>query len=1078
MIMERRIRLIWAYAKDHIPCQMNLRLLPIVFFSLMLAFQGFAAPAEQGKVITGRITGSDRMGLPGVNVTVKGTTKGVISDSEGKYSIEGATRDAVLSFSFIGYTTQEIAIGSKSVVDVILLEDLKKLDEVVVVGYGTQRKKDLTGSISRVSSADLLQASTSSFDQMLQGKVAGVQISQTSGAPGGNVNILVRGVSSITGGNQPLYVVDGFPIVSENSGSDMSSFGSSTFTSAGMAKNNTNRINPLSSINPSDIESIEILKDASATAIYGSRGANGVIIITTKRGSSKKAQITADVSYGVQEVSHKLDMMTSQEYAEYVAEGRDNAWVFSGGAPGAPNSLRPASQQVRPEFRTPSSITTNTDWQDVIFRIAPVKNYQLSANGGSEKTKFFLSAGYFNQEGIVLTSDYKRFNMRSNIDAQITDKIKIGSSISGSYGYGRFANTEGHYGDGGILDMALAASPTIPIYDTLGNPYFSQADVTDGLGWLANPLSVLNGYSDNRKVADILFNNFVEYKILDGLTFKSSIGIKYATSSIRLWRSSAVPNYTSLNYPSTAGTTKSQNINWLNENTLIYKHTFNKVHNFDALIGYTVQKDNYDRLSAGASDFPTDYVPYITAGIVNSGLQNEIEWSMMSFMSRINYSYDGKYLFTATVRKDGSSRFGKNNKWGTFPSFSLGYNVTEEPFMKSFESISNLKLRISYGLSGNNQIGNYSQIGLLNPTNYVESGKLKPGLVPSSLSNDDLTWEKSKQINFGIDLSLFKDRITMTADIYKDNKTDLLLSVELPAAAGINSSTQNIGDVENKGMEFGIQTLNINGKKFKWNSSFTISSNKNKVLKLATEGGRITNSAFQITQVGYPISSFYMLHAIGVFQNAQELVGAALFHPNTQPGDLKFEDVNKDGKINANDYTIVGSPWPDYTWGFDNKFTYGNFSLSVSLNGSHGAETYLQAGTIFLNSAGVQNQLATLSMGRWRSESNPGNGIMPRAIRNNYANGFGTSSHFLFNSSFTRIKDINLAYQLPQKIVSKIGLTSLAVFADVTNLYTFTDYPGYDPESSTAGDNVVNSGVDYLTYPLPRTYTFGVKLAF
>ena len=486
--MERRIRLIWAYAKDHIPCQMNLRLLPIVFFSLMLAFQGFAAPAEQGKVITGRITGSDRMGLPGVNVTVKGTTKGVISDSEGKYSIEGATRDAVLSFSFIGYTTQEIAIGSKSVVDVILLEDLKKLDEVVVVGYGTQRKKDLTGSISRVSSADLLQASTSSFDQMLQGKVAGVQISQTSGAPGGNVNILVRGVSSITGGNQPLYVVDGFPIVSENSGSDMSSFGSSTFTSAGMAKNNTNRINPLSSINPSDIESIEILKDASATAIYGSRGANGVIIITTKRGSSKKAQITADVSYGVQEVSHKLDMMTSQEYAEYVAEGRDNAWVFSGGAPGAPNSLRPASQQVRPEFRTPSSITTNTDWQDVIFRIAPVKNYQLSANGGSEKTKFFLSAGYFNQEGIVLTSDYKRFNMRSNIDAQITDKIKIGSSIPGSYGYGRFANTEGHYGDGGILDLALADSQTIPIYDTLRNPYFSQADVTDGLGWLADPL--------------------------------------------------------------------------------------------------------------------------------------------------------------------------------------------------------------------------------------------------------------------------------------------------------------------------------------------------------------------------------------------------------------------------------------------------------------------------------------------------------------------------------------------------------------------------------------------------------------
>jgi outer membrane receptor protein involved in Fe transport len=398
--------------------------------------------------------------------------------------------------------------------------------------------------------------------------------------------------------------------------------------------------------------------------------------------------------------------------------------------------------------------------------------------------------------------------------------------------------------------------------------------------------------------------------------------------------------------------------------------------------------------------------------------------------------------------------------------------------MKSVKAISNLKLRVSYGLSGNNQIGNYSHIGLLTPSNYVDGSKIKPGLVPSSLSNDDLTWEKSKQINFGLDLGLLKDRITVTADIYKTNKTDLLLSVELPAAAGISNSTQNIGDVENKGLEIGIQTINISSKSFKWTSSITYSSNRNKVLKLATEGGRISNSAFQVTQVGQPISSFYMLHAIGVFMNSQELVGAALFHPNTQPGDLKFEDVNKDGKINANDYTFVGSPWPDYIWGFDNKFSFGNLSLSVSLNGSHGADTYLQAGIIFLNSAGVQNQLASLSMGRWRSESNPGDGIMPRAIRNNYANGFGTSSHFLFDNSFTRIKNVNLSYQLPQKLVSSIGLSNLSVYADVANLYTFTDYPGYDPESSTAGSNVVNAGVDYMTYPLPRTYTFGVKLAF
>ncbi len=1075
--MERRIRLIWAYAKDHIPCQMNLRLLPIVFFSMVLAFQGFAVPTEQGKVITGRITGSDRLSLPGVNVMIKGTTKGVISDSDGKYSIEGVSKEAVLSFSFIGFVTQEIAIGSKSSIDVVLLEDLKKLDEVVIVGYGTQRKKDLTGSISRVTGDKIIQPSILSFDQMLQGKVAGVQISQTSGAPGGNVNIMVRGVSSITGGNQPLYVVDGFPIGSGGGGSDMSSFGSSTFTSSGMAGNVQNRINPLSSINPSDIESIDILKDASATAIYGSRGANGVIIITTKRGSSAKSQLSVDVSYGVQEVAHKLELMNSQQYAEYVAEGRDNAWVYSGGAPGAPNSLRPASQQVRPEFRTPSSITTNTDWQDVIFRIAPIQNYQVSANGGNEKTKYFISGGYYNQEGIVLTSNYKRFNLRSNIDTQISQKIKIGSSISGSYGFGRFPNTEGHYGLGGVLTMALSAAPVIPVYDDKGNNYFNQQDVTDGLGWLANPLSVLAGYSDNRKVADILFNNYVEYKIMDGLTFKSSVGIKYATNVIKLWRSSAVPFNTSLNYPATAGVSKSQSINWLNENTLTYKHIFKEKHTLDALIGYSAQKDSYDMLSAGASNFPTDYVTYISAGIVNSGTHYISEWSMLSLMSRINYSYDGKYLLTATIRKDGSSRFGKNYKWGTFPSFSVGYNITEEPFMKSVNMISNLKLRASYGLSGNNQIGNYSQIGLLSTATYIENNAQKPGLVPSSMSNDDLTWEKSKQTNLGIDLGLFKDRISITADIYKDKKTDLLLAVALPAASGFYSSTQNIGDIENKGIEIGIQTVNLKLKKFEWTSNFTFSSNKNKVLKLATEGGRITNSAYQVTQVGYPVSSFYMLHATGVFMNAQELVGAALFHPNTKPGDLRFEDVNKDGKINANDNTVVGDPWPDYTWGLDNRFTYGNLTLSVSMNGSQGAYTYFQAGETILNSAGVQNQLL-LSLDRWRSESNPGAGLMPRAIRNNYANGFGTSSHFLFDSSFTRIKNVNISYQVPQFLLKKLDISNLSVYADISNVYTFTDYPGYDPESSTSGDNIAKSGIDYLTYPLPRTYTFGVKLTF
>ncbi len=1055
----------------------------ILLFSIVICIS-FTANAnftskvqQQPVVVAGQVKGTDGVTLPGVNVLIKGTNNGVITDANGNYSIEITASNAVLIFSFIGYQTKEVEIKSQTSINVTLEEDIKNLDEVIVVGYGTQKKKDLTGSISRVTGDELIAPSTSTFDQMLQGKVAGVQITQTTGAPGGNVNILIRGVSSITGGNQPLYVIDGFPVNISEGSSNMLNFGGSNYSASNMANSTYDKINPLNSINPSDIESIEILKDASATAIYGSRGANGVVIITTKRGSMGKSQLNVDISYGIQQVAHKLDMMNSQEYAEFVCEGRDNAWVYSGGSANDPNSVRPQSYKVPEEFRTPSSITTNTDWQDVIFRVAPVQNYQLSSNGGNEKLKYLISGGYFHQEGIVLTSDYKRFNVRSNLDVQVSEKIKIGSTISGSYGYGTFPNTEGHYGSGGIIMMALAASPTIPVYDENGDPYFNSSDVSSGLGWLVNPLTVLdkNNYSDNRTKANALINNYLEYKIFDGLIFKTTIGINYDAGTIKLWRSSAVPNYTTLNYPSSAGATKSDNIEWLNENTLNYKHIFKEKHSFDALLGFTSQKSTYNRLSAGATDFPTDYVTYISAGTVNSGTQIKSEWSMLSMISRVNYAYAGKYLLTATLRKDGSSRFGANHRWGTFPSFSVGYNISEESFMKSLKKVSNLKVRFSYGISGNNQIGNYATIGLLNSASYVSGNSEISGLVPSSLSNDDLTWEKSKQTDVGFDLGLFNDRISIIADIYRNKKTDLLLAVELPAASGYSSSTQNVGDIENKGMELALETVNINGKTFNWTSNFTFSANKNKVLKLATEGARISNNAYQVTQVGSPISSFYMLHAIGVFQNEEEVANSALQHAKVQPGDLKFEDYSGDGTITSADQKIVGNPWPDYTWGFNNRFSYKNFSLSIALNGSHGAYTYLLNNGM-VNSAGVQNQLASIH--RWRSESDPGDGRTPRAIRSNYAYSLNTSSYYLYDASYVRIKNINLSYTFPRELLSRLSLSNLTVYADIANVYTFTDYPGYDPESSSTGNSITSSGLDYGTFPLARTCTLGVKLSF
>lgn len=1028
--------------------------------------------------ISGKVIDESGAPIPGANVLEKYTTNGVVTDFDGNFTIEVVNDNAVLVFSFIGFTSQEITINGQNQLNITLVEDLSKLDEVIVVGYGTQRKKDLTGSISRVDMSEVSQPSIASFDQMLQGKVAGVQISQTSGAPGGNINILVRGMSSITGGNQPLYVVDGFPIGSSDN-TDFASYGGNLYSSDGIANNTQQqRINPLGSINPSDIESIEILKDASATAIYGSRGANGVVIITTKRGKAGKAEITAETSFGMQSIANKLTMLNSQQYAEYVAQGRDNAHVFAGGSASDPNELRAGSRQVRPEFRNPSSITTNTDWQDVIYRTAPVRNYQISFNKGNENTRFIIAGGYFDQEGIIETSSFKRFNLRMNIDSNISDKIKIGASLNGSYSYGRFPNSEGHYGTGGLIMAVLSASPTIPVYDENGNPYFNQDDVTDGLGWLANPLDLLSGFSDKRRNANILWNNYLEYKLLDGLTFKTSIGINYTAGQTDIWRSSKIPNFTTLNYPANAGANRTNSLNWLNENTLNFKKTFNDKHQLDVLAGFTVQKDRFEMLTVGASDFPTENVPYISAGIVNAGNQIISEWSLLSYMGRINYSYDSKYLLTATVRRDGSSRFGSNNKWGTFPSVSLGYNLSEEDFMDSVNFISNLKMRASYGLSGNNQIGNYNHIGLLAQSNYVANNNRVPGLVPSSLSNENLTWEKSKQVNIGLDIGLFDDRISLTTDIYRDLKTDLLLAVQLPSASGFQSATQNIGDIENKGVELSLNTINIDGSDFTWTTSATLSANRNEVLKLATENGRISNNAYQITEVGESISSFFMLNAIGVFANAAEIEGAALQHPSTQAGDLRFEDVNEDGVIDNDDRKIVGSPFPDFTWGLDNRFTYKNLSLSISLVGSQGASTYFQGGTAILNSAGVQNQIADISLGRWVSESQPGDGFQPRAIRSNHANAFGTSSHFLFDSSFTRIKNVNINYNFPVETAHKLGLNQLSLYADVANLYTFTDYPGYDPESSTAGSNLASSGIDYFTFPLARTITLGLRLSF
>lgn len=1027
--------------------------------------------------ISGTVTSTENPnGISGVSVVAKGTNNGTVSDNSGNYRLRVPNK-ATLVFSSTGFQTREITVGDNPVIDVQMEVASTLLNEVVVVGYGTQKKRDLTGSIVNLTAKDLTLSPSASFDQMMQGKVPGAQIVQTSGAPGGNVNVIIRGISSITGGNSPLYVIDGFAIGTGGGGADLTSFNSSSYSASGIAgSSGINRINPLSTINPADIESIQILKDASATAIYGSRGANGVVIITTKRGKQGgKANITLDVSTGLQELARKLDLLSPGEYAEFVANGRDNAWVFAGGNANDPNNVRSTATRVKPAFRNPGSIPNEgTDWQDVIFRKAMVQNYQLAASGGSRDVKYYVSGNYFNQEGIIIGSDFKKFGLRTNIDARISDRIKFGGSFNSSYSYGNFARAEGHLQHRGLISTALASDPTIPLYDTDGN-FYSEFSLPEGIP-VEHPLMIAREFLDKRNVTNIFTNNYIDYEIAKGLVFKTSFGVNYSSSETRLWKSSKVGIATSRTGVATAGISKVRSLNYLNENTLNFRRTINN-HEIDALAGFTVQKNSDDVVQAGASDFPTDEVAFLAAGNVTSGTNYISEWSMMSWFARMNYVFAGKYLVTGTVRQDGSSRFGANNKWGTFPSISLGYRISDEAFMKSIKFISNLKLRASYGIAGNNLISNYASQGLLGITRNINNGQVISGITPSSLSNANLTWEQSVQTNFGVDLSLLNDRINFTADIYRSHKKNLLLNVSLPAASGFSGSVQNIGELENKGVEFSVNTETIKSKAFNWTTSFNISANNNKVLALNGNAVRITNSDYQVSQVGLPISSFYLLNAIGVFQTAEEISKSPLQSPRVVPGDLKFEDVNNDGRITTADRKIVGNPWPDFTWGFDNKFNYKAFTLSVSINGSQGNEVYFQGGEINLNDAGVQNQLGMIA-DRWKSPSQPGNGLLPRAIRNDYAFTLSSSSRYMFDGSFVKIRDINLSYLFSPGVLTKLKVQSLSVFADITNAYIFTKYPSYDPEGSIGGDNLARSGIDYFAYPNPRVFTLGARLSF
>jgi len=1027
----------------------------VPFICLLFSIQSFGQ-----KNVTGKVTDETGKPIKGVTVMEKGNSNVTISNDEGIFSITVSNPKAALVFTSIGFLSMDYKLSNENNITVKLQNEQKVLGDVVVIGYGSQRKKDLTGSIGSVSSKEIEKIPTNSVDKALQGQVAGLQISSTSGAPGGNTTILLRGISSITGGVEPLFVIDGYPV-----------------TSVGYS-------NPLSTINPNDIESVDVLKDASATAIYGSRGSNGVIIITTKRGKSGKAKIEFNTFVGVQEVAHKVKLMDAQQFASFVIDSRNAGYLDNNptGNINDNNNTRPgASWDIPDRYLNKAfmdSVGKGTNWQDQIFRQAPISQHSLSVSGGNEAVRYSISGSYFNQEGILIQSGFKRYSFKASIDAKISSKLSVGASILPTYSQERTPQIQGHYGAYGILVTALGIDPTIPVYNPNGSYSYINSDV--GNTQMANPIRIANEYKIRFTQSRFFSNAYAEYALMPNLKLRSSFGADLNYYKRREFKPSTLAT-NSPTAPAYANAASNEATNWLSETTLSYKYDKND-HRVDAVAGFTAQSDYVNAFAASATNFADDLLQNINGGTVTSGSENIDRNNILSVLARANYVFKGRYLLTGTIRRDGSSRFGENKRWGNFPSGAIGWRVSEEGFMKSLPVISDFKLRASYGVTGNNAIGNYRALSLLSTSNYVIGDVLTPGTTPGSLANNNLGWESQSQVDIGLDIAFFNNRISLTADYYDKRNKDMLFTVQTPSVTGFTSATVNLGEVQNKGFEFTLNTRNLTGA-FAWNTNFNITFNKNKVLSMSTANDKIFNGAAtatntNVTMVGQPIGVFFGRRAVGVFATDAE-ARAYGAQPFATAGDIKFKDIDNNKKIDDNDREVIGTPHPDYFFGFNNTFSYKGFTLDVLTNAMVGQSIY--SGTFSGNNSGVQNNGAFVNDARWRTTQESGGGKygqLGRAIRGGRNNNFQYSSLFLYDASFFRIRQINVGYNLPPSWSQKMKIQSARVYLGVTNLHTFTKYWGFDPEVGNGGDNQTSFGVDFGTYPLARTVTAGVNISF
>lgn len=1006
---------------------------------LLYALPGYAQQTD-GKLVTGKVSSAENdEPLPGVNVLLKGTTIGTVTDASGNFQMHVTGDNPILVFSFIGFQQQEVPVHQRSQIDVQLTVDVQSLEQVVVIGYGSQKSSRITSSIAQIKAADLEERPIGRLDQALMGKMAGVQVQQTSGAPGKSLEVKIRGTSSINFSNTPLYVVDGFPISGD-----------------------------LNNINTKDIESIEVLKDAASAAIYGSRGANGVVLITTKSGKSGKPSIQMDISHGLQTRFSRYDVLNRDEWIEYAIEERNNTWVLQGGNPNDPNSVRTnANYWIDPVWLTDPTSLPDNDWQDIVDRTASVKNYQLSASALTDKFKYYISGNYFNQDGIILNSNFRRMNFRTNVESKLSRIVSVGMNLSAGTSERNDPRTDWN---GGPVSRSHIMPPVVAMHQqTEEGGYYPYV-----LSALINPLAMLQEYTDETKMKQFLVNTYAHFTLAKGLQLKSSFGTEQRSSENLYF----ISNNINRNNGAQATASNSVYENYLTEHLLTYQLNRNRW-DLDLLGGFSYQEAKSGNWSLAKSGFADDEIRTLNAGtVLNSGSTDRTQWNLMSFFGRANFSLMDKYMFAATVRRDGSSRFGRDNRWGWFPSLSAGWRILEEPFMKDIRWISELKLRGSYGVAGNNNIGNFASIGTLGAANYViGTGQQKiPGYSPSSFSNTMLGWEKTMTTDLGIDLGLFRNRLQIGLDYYIADTKDLLLNVQIPEVTGYTTALQNIGKVRNQGIELEITSLNID-REFKWTTSFNISANRNKVLELGPDGSPIygTNEGYRvtITQIGKPIGSYYMLEQEGVFMNQEELDT----HPHylrQNVGDIKYKDYNNDGVINQDDIHIVGDAFPDFFWGLRNTFSYKNFDLSVFMDGQQGVRI-LNIGS----RSNMQSRQNVWGMwrDRWKSPEEPGNGWVPRAaVTDNMTT---ASSFWLFDGSYWAIRNITLGYSVPASLIQKVKwIQGLRLYSSIDNVYMHDHYHG-NPQTGNHANTALTPNIDSGTsYPLSTTWTFGLSLNF